>query len=298
MSGKNDSSALMSKLLLQRWKMLADSCGVDGCYNPLMENPQTQQPYCVVHEYQISGGILPENESGQTIDNDIELSPKTLEADSTNLKDSIFEKVPIDNPSISESKSVKNNKNPSTESASEKIGKLLLQGWTLLDTTCQNTECFGIPLVRNLDKLEKCVMCDNNYISEANYKKYYSHLQPQSIQSVNKSNKKDSILTQNRNDSTILGNSYQDVSLNNFKELSKYPDDYIDHNAQTLQKNDASKNNLLYQSTCDLATKTINNKLVELLAALDKTNDTKTISEILFAIQSCTKTIKMFSEND
>ncbi|OLY84091.1 hypothetical protein AYI68_g1753 [Smittium mucronatum] len=64
-------------------------------------------------------------------------------------------------------------KRPSYQSelAGEKIGSYLLKGWTLLDRVCQNENCIGVPLVRNSEMLEKCALCDTNYITEENLMK-------------------------------------------------------------------------------------------------------------------------------
>ena len=46
------------------------------------------------------------------------------------------------------------------DNASGKMGELLLKGWTMLGSSCE--ECY-VPLMRNKQLDEICVVCERNY---------------------------------------------------------------------------------------------------------------------------------------
>ena len=46
------------------------------------------------------------------------------------------------------------------DNASGRMGELLLKGWTMLGSSCE--ECF-VPLMRNKQMDEICVVCERNY---------------------------------------------------------------------------------------------------------------------------------------
>ncbi len=46
------------------------------------------------------------------------------------------------------------------DNASGKMGELLLKGWTMLGSSCE--ECY-VPLMRNKQMDEICVVCERNY---------------------------------------------------------------------------------------------------------------------------------------
>ena len=46
------------------------------------------------------------------------------------------------------------------DNASGRMGELLLKGWTMLGSSCE--ECY-VPLMRNKQMDEICVVCERNY---------------------------------------------------------------------------------------------------------------------------------------
>ncbi|GJJ74084.1 hypothetical protein EMPS_06442 [Entomortierella parvispora] len=52
------------------------------------------------------------------------------------------------------------------DSQRELMGERMLQGWAMLQDPCPNPTCNGVPLMRNREKKEFCVMCENYYQRE------------------------------------------------------------------------------------------------------------------------------------
>ncbi|KAF9579509.1 hypothetical protein BGW38_004203 [Lunasporangiospora selenospora] len=57
-------------------------------------------------------------------------------------------------------------KREQSERASRLIGQKMLQGWAMLQDPCPNPSCHGVPLIRNREKKEFCVVCENYYQRE------------------------------------------------------------------------------------------------------------------------------------
>ncbi|KAG9062605.1 hypothetical protein KI688_004907 [Linnemannia hyalina] len=57
-------------------------------------------------------------------------------------------------------------KREQSERASRLIGQKMLQGWAMLQDPCPNLSCHGVPLLRNREKKEYCVVCDNYFQRE------------------------------------------------------------------------------------------------------------------------------------
>ncbi|KAF9183313.1 hypothetical protein BGZ51_008130 [Haplosporangium sp. Z 767] len=53
-----------------------------------------------------------------------------------------------------------------SERASRLIGQKMLQGWAMLQDPCPNLSCHGVPLLRNREKKEYCVVCENYFQRE------------------------------------------------------------------------------------------------------------------------------------
>jgi len=65
-------------------------------------------------------------------------------------------------------------KREQSERASRLIGQKMLQGWAMLQDPCPNPSCHGVPLLRNREKKEYCVVCENYFQREQDleYGKY------------------------------------------------------------------------------------------------------------------------------
>ncbi|KAG0257312.1 hypothetical protein BG011_004026 [Mortierella polycephala] len=57
-------------------------------------------------------------------------------------------------------------KREQSERASRLIGQKMLQGWAMLQDPCPNPACHGVPLLRNREKKEYCVVCENYFQRE------------------------------------------------------------------------------------------------------------------------------------
>ncbi|KAJ2006815.1 hypothetical protein GGI04_001746 [Coemansia thaxteri] len=64
-------------------------------------------------------------------------------------------------------------KREQSDMASRLIAKRMLQGWALIDQSCPNETCNSVPLVQDRDKMQQCVICEQQYMDEAAYVKKY-----------------------------------------------------------------------------------------------------------------------------
>ncbi|KAJ1914956.1 hypothetical protein H4219_004555 [Mycoemilia scoparia] len=163
----------MSKLMLKRWAMLAEQCNIDSCGAPLMRNPETKEPMCVWHHWFEISGEEPEPEAESKSDNTTENDKESIKDSSSDPK--LYNQEYNDHFEVeSKPKSVNSElkkKREQSQKASELIGKKMLQGWSLIDRICPNESCYSIPLVRDQELYEHCVICNLVYISEENYQK-------------------------------------------------------------------------------------------------------------------------------
>ncbi|PVV04912.1 hypothetical protein BB560_000567 [Smittium megazygosporum] len=261
---KSDPSALMSKLLLQRWKMLSAVCPVKGCYNPLLENPENQKTFCANHGY-TEDMSLDSSPDSETVSKDEKVNQELISKNEPQQSDTpIFSEFPNNTDRVKRQRVF----------AQEQIGQLLLTGWTLLDTTCPNKECVGIPLVRNSDHIEKCVACGKNYISESAYLK----------------NKEKFLHT--KDESSALS---KNTAVPSAPKKASPPT-----KSNTLKSNPAVEGHAELSIACSDIQKTIidsvNKKILDLLKMLQESKDTSEINNILDTIQNCISLNKSISK--
>ncbi|KAF9362024.1 hypothetical protein BGX26_006541 [Mortierella sp. AD094] len=67
---------------------------------------------------------------------------------------------PADEVKVRESSRGKN------EVASQLMGQKMLQGWAMLQESCPNPGCNGVPLMRSREKKDYCVVCEKYYLRE------------------------------------------------------------------------------------------------------------------------------------
>ncbi|KAJ1836808.1 hypothetical protein LPJ73_007600 [Coemansia sp. RSA 2703] len=155
----------MSRLMLKRWTMLAELCTIDGCSAPLMGEPETKAPKCVWHD---AKELFPDEvtEEDDKVDEKMDtpelydLEPDTISAETEDARK-------------------RRERREQGDSASEKIAKKLLQGWTMIEETCSNESCHNVPLIRDRDMVQLCVICGQKYMDEKTYVKKYGSLEPQ-----------------------------------------------------------------------------------------------------------------------
>ncbi|KAJ2077770.1 hypothetical protein H4R24_004931 [Coemansia sp. RSA 988] len=181
MSSRLDTlTGRMSKLMLKRWSMLAESCHEDGCNAPLMRDPETRQNKCVWHD---AKELFPD----ETNDEDVHVEDKKY---SSSLEHSEREDEKLDSyfaveeqgTRIAETTARENEQSKQRRQrqeqgdlASQQIGKRLLQGWAMIDRVCPNSTCFNVPLVQDRDKVQECVICGQRYMDEDAYAAKYGN---------------------------------------------------------------------------------------------------------------------------
>ncbi|KAJ2776968.1 hypothetical protein GGI15_004666 [Coemansia interrupta] len=153
----------MSRLMLKRWTMLAELCTIDGCSAPLMGDPETKEPKCVWHD---AKEIFPDELT-------VEEEKVDEKMDTPELYDLEPDVIPAETPDAKR----RRERREQGDSASEKIAKKLLQGWTMIEETCSNESCHNVPLIRDHDMVQFCVICGQKYMDEKTYTKKYGSLE-------------------------------------------------------------------------------------------------------------------------
>ncbi|PIA19665.1 hypothetical protein COEREDRAFT_78972 [Coemansia reversa NRRL 1564] len=170
----------LSKLMLKRWTMLAESCQEDGCSAPLMRDPETGQHKCVWHDVK---ELFPDE--SDNVDSNIE--DKNT---SSSFEHARREDEKLDSNSVVVERDLVMDKSADGEDdrsrqrrerqeqgdlASQEIGKRLLQGWAMIDRVCPKDTCFNVPLVQDRDKVQECVICGQRYMDEDAYAAKYGN---------------------------------------------------------------------------------------------------------------------------
>ncbi|KAJ2633038.1 hypothetical protein H4R22_000811 [Coemansia sp. RSA 1290] len=168
MSRLDAISSRMSKLMLKRWTMLGEMCTKDQCSTPLMRDPETNNDKCVWHDAE---ELFPEEAADQgTKDPGPENTKTEAMREWSERKDEKLD---------SEQSEVRRRKQEQGDLASERIGKRLLQGWAMIDRSCPNQNCYSIPLVQNREKMQECVICNQQYMDEKDYVAKYGDVKGQ-----------------------------------------------------------------------------------------------------------------------
>ncbi|KAI8822438.1 uncharacterized protein EV422DRAFT_398285 [Fimicolochytrium jonesii] len=153
--------SLMGTYLLQGWVMTDSPCPSSGCNLPLMRTRDRTRSLCVLcndpkHPYppassvgvaptapvvvgQSDGGLSHPAQYRLTAEETRELEPLLAEKDA--------ERAP---PTTA--------RRERSDRASKLLGQKLLAGWTLLDVVCEDCDG-GVPLMRNHQKKNVCVVC-------------------------------------------------------------------------------------------------------------------------------------------
>ncbi|ORX74764.1 hypothetical protein DL89DRAFT_22562 [Linderina pennispora] len=153
----------MSKLMLRRWPMLAEQCPKDGCHAPLMRNPETGESKCVWHD---AHELFPDELTEEEVQDKIS---ETAEA-------SVGESEEVEEPIDTEKERMLKERRAQSDLASELIGKKMLEGWAMMDKMCPNESCRAVPLVKDREEVQYCVICERRYMDEAAYKKRYGSI--------------------------------------------------------------------------------------------------------------------------
>ncbi|KAJ2161209.1 hypothetical protein GGF46_001637 [Coemansia sp. RSA 552] len=167
MSSKLDTvTARMSKLMLKRWSMLAEVCPQEGCSVPLMRRPGSDETKCVSHDArELFPDEFEEDDGDCAADSEPEVA--STEALSAPMEDEKMD---------AEKNDIRQKRREQGDLASERLGKRLLEGWTMLDRPCPNDSCYNVPLVQDKNKVQLCVICNKQYMDEAAYIERYGRM--------------------------------------------------------------------------------------------------------------------------
>lgn len=167
-----------SELLLGGWKMLATCCPV--CHMPLFSKGE---------ELRCAGCDLPVKLESQADEESPGASPSATPAEQSSpdgqrgssVQASSEQKAIVGDQgsdgeeekeatiSYEEMKRAYAERRRQSDAASAKVGTKLLQGWTMLSSTCLNNDCCFSPLMRSApSEPATCVICDRRYNIDAN----------------------------------------------------------------------------------------------------------------------------------
>lgn len=137
-----EATQRIAKQMLQGYTLTANTCQQASCSLPMLRfKGVVQCPCCDIEP------VIP------AIDDEVIL----MQAANTNFVRNDVEVKQFDE---------NTNPQPNRENVSKKLGKYLLQGWMMMDSTCKH--CSDIPLMKNLNTNEfLCVGCEGDGISGA-----------------------------------------------------------------------------------------------------------------------------------
>ncbi|KAI7834082.1 hypothetical protein BX661DRAFT_176610 [Kickxella alabastrina] len=267
----------MSKLMLRRWTMLAERCEIDNCCAPLMRNPETNISKCVWHDaYELFPDEV-EHEEEEYEREDEKLDAKASFS-GEDLDEPEYELEPDVTTDESSEAKERNERREQRDSVSDKIGQLMLKGWTMLGESCPNSHCLGVPLVRDHDGVQMCVSCGQRSMDEDAYVKKYGAL-PTDIEMA------DPI-------SQVAAKHSREPSPEPVTETISTPVASCSFEAPILA---VCPPKPVYSSSAgapEIAIGALNTKLVELSAMLAAATRHKDISHISSAISVCAKALR------
>eukprot|EP01083_Nonionella_stella_P034798 95131_1 len=160
----------LSSKMLQGWTLLAEQCPRSGCETPLVREKGTESMYCVrCHMYcmteaagmqggQVANGmtdtVAVASESEESLEEE-RRKRKSPKLDDQSDVHSITDDLIHPETEHKESDSYIDQLRQSEE-ASAKLGELMLQGWTLMDVSCDRCP---MPLMKSKQGVLKCVQC-------------------------------------------------------------------------------------------------------------------------------------------
>lgn len=168
----SDVSAILGRYMLQGWTLTDVNCPKSDCIGcPLMRSKAGSE-FCArcdggpVEDKMNASPAASSNASipDPTLTRSRTTTPPTpiLPPQETEAQE-IEPFNPIASPEVLESRRIQ------SDLASTRIGQLLLQGWTLLDASCENGTCWAIPLMRSPKRIPTsdpsfkrkwCVICE------------------------------------------------------------------------------------------------------------------------------------------
>ncbi|KAJ1878829.1 hypothetical protein H4R99_006797 [Coemansia sp. RSA 1722] len=275
----------MSKLMLKRWTMLADLCHIDGCSAPLMRNPETQEDKCVWHNAQ---ELFPDEIDHTDVDDNTKDHKISAASQETTSQQSpvLYDLEPDMFPEETPEGKKRREKREQGDRASQVIAKKLLQGWTMVDESCPNEKCYSVPLIRDHDMVQLCVICGQKYMDEKTYAKKYGSTDIQETNKLNAdSDKKET--AENADDSS-----------------AKVAEKPVEGNEEPVPSFDAMEhpylaicppkpaNFITSTDAAETAQDALNAKLTELSAKMAAATSYRDIRQISKAIGACAKALR------
>ncbi|KAJ1965816.1 hypothetical protein GGI12_000503 [Dipsacomyces acuminosporus] len=163
----------MSKLMLQRWSMLAEICPKDRCSTPLMRDPLGGEAKCVWHD---AKELFPDEDFDEEPDSADQAKDDPMLDEKIEPEES---ETPVDGALDGgqalddEKRKALQQRREQGDEASQRIAKRLLQGWKMIDRVCPNDSCYSVPLVEDREQMQLCVICEQRYMDEEAYTKKY-----------------------------------------------------------------------------------------------------------------------------
>ncbi|KNC98200.1 uncharacterized protein SPPG_06602 [Spizellomyces punctatus DAOM BR117] len=163
---QDKGSSRLGTYMLQGWVLTDEPCPVPGCNIPLVRSKDRARKLCVLcddpeHPHPPPSAKPESNVETTSVVNEIteeeeeELANILAEEDRTTPSNQVGE---TQDQEFARIRREQGNK------ASRLLGQKMLAGWTLLDENCPNGTCYGVPLVRNRQKQNYCVICERSYV--------------------------------------------------------------------------------------------------------------------------------------
>ncbi|KAI8918190.1 hypothetical protein DFJ77DRAFT_454701 [Powellomyces hirtus] len=172
-SRQNKGVAELGTYMLKGWVLTDVICPNPGCNIPVVRSRDRSTQLCVlcddpVNPYPPISQLAAETEV--TIVEDPSVVPSTSEptgAVTTPEEDAELEAVLNEEVTPSRNEAAERRREKGNQ-ASKLLGQKMLAGWTMLEDTCPNPTCIGVPLMRSRQKQTICVMCDGQPAPQPN----------------------------------------------------------------------------------------------------------------------------------
>ncbi|TPX70888.1 hypothetical protein SpCBS45565_g01515 [Spizellomyces sp. 'palustris'] len=164
---QDKGSSRLGTYMLQGWVLTDEPCPVPGCNIPLVRSKDRARKLCVLcddprhpHPPPTATAKPDSNEERTSVVNGI------TEEEEEELANILAEDRTTQNNQVGETEdqAFARIRREQGNKASKLLGQKMLAGWTLLDENCPNNACYGVPLVRNRQKQNYCVICERSYV--------------------------------------------------------------------------------------------------------------------------------------
>ncbi|KAI7855716.1 hypothetical protein BDC45DRAFT_481069 [Circinella umbellata] len=296
--GSNDSTddnkamSLLSTFMLQGWVMTDQACTVPGCPVPIMRSKDGSIRFCVKHDTlptTSASGSAAKKPSNTTTTATVTTSSRPVipqQTATTNTSSTpsptLVEKqsTPAENDEYAE----RERRREQSSKASQLIGQKLLQRWTLLNETCPNSNCYGIPLMRDSSKQIVCVVCDRTYNDD---------LEPVNIQQMDNAKETEDEPTEYKDEPTDDEDRIENGTKHQKKRRKTDNESYV---AAPLSTSKQQEEHEVSFPSVNNYTSPIANKMRSLLSQVEHASDPIELKHLFEAIEAGANAIKACSE--